>query len=175
MESMTNYVRRLQTTYPKWPDMDVIAKVREVMESGAFGRELCALLQPPPASTGPSVGQSVNFFVPVSQPAGNGYPMYSQPASYPQQGMPHVFYDTTINPATLDSTFTYMGHLNGEDADSDGTQPEHEFETPYNYVSVLGLIPDLIVQDTHDASFGSPHPLTCGFSREVFSASFGKY
>jgi len=151
--------------------MRVIAKLRELIESGTFGGDMCALLHPPQTTAVPSVFQSANFFVAPSQSAGNAYPVYSHHLSYAQHGMPHALYDTsTINPATLERQYAYADQLHGDDADSDGTHPEPEFETHYNYVSVLGGIPDLTVQDTHDASVTGLLPLTYAFEpREAYT------
>ena len=138
----------------------------------AFGSEMCALLHPSPPSTRPSVAQSANILVPVSQPSVNGYHIYSQSAPYSQHGMQHGFCNTNyVNPSTLESGCTYTVQLHGEDEYFDSMHPEVEFETPYNYVSVLGVNPDLIVQDTHDASITSQYHLGYGLgSREIFSS-----
>lgn len=175
LESMINYARQLQTASPRWSNTQVIARIRERLELGYFGRELCALVHPSSASTRPSVGQPANFFVPVAQPAGNGYPTFSQSSSYSQHGMPQFFCNTnTINLSSLEGGYTYTAHLN-EDGDSDIAHTEGEFGTSYNHVSVLGVTPDLIVQDTHDASVTGSYPWAHGFeSREGFS-SFGIY
>ena len=153
-----------------WPAMKVVAKLRELIESGTFGGDMCALLHPPPIPTVPSLVQSADFFVSPSQPAGNGYPVYGHTLSYSQHGMPHVHYDTsTINPATLERQYAYVDQLHRDDEDSDSTHPEPEFQIPYNYVSVLGGIPELTVQDTRDASVTGFIPLTYAFeSREAY-------
>ena len=167
MENMTKCARQLQISCPKWTDVEVVLRIRELIESGAFGHEMCTLLHSPPPSTRPSVVQPANFLVPVPQPSGNGYHVYSQSASYSQHGM-QPLYDSTINPTTLQHPYTYMGHLAGEDGDSDITHPEAEFGAHYNYVSVLGAVPDLTLQDTHDASVEGLHPLTYGFDIRTY-------
>lgn len=175
MESMMKDARQLQIAFPKWSGMDIIDKIRERIERGEYGNEMCSLIYPSPQSR-PSVNQSANIFVPVSQPAENGCRMYSHSASYSQHGTPHGFCNANyINPSTLESGFTYTAQFHGEDGYLESMHPEAEFETPYNYVSVMGVVPDLIVQDTHDASVTGPYHLGYGLgSREIFS-SLGTY
>ena len=93
--------------------------------------------------------------------------------------VPRTFAAGTINPSTLTVTdpfsFTEELHRTGtpsgnmDSNSSQGSFPDPDFETPhYNYVSLLGLLPELKPQEPQGSYVVGQPPMAYPFMRDVY-------
>lgn len=144
LQKITNYAQHRQNENPSLSNAELLAEIREWIESKRFG-DICALLSP--TTPRASHSHTSNIDHPFSNFHVAGYRAYNHHMPYPQHAMvpPHPAIAGTVNPATLS---TYMDTTAQYYGESDSTYPDLEFEATYNYVSYLGVWPDLTVKDT---------------------------
>jgi hypothetical protein len=174
LQNLADFACEIQDTYPLWPTNRVLEKIRCSAEQGEFG-DMHTLLYPSVGTigVGPDTKEPGR---PSSQfPTHPGYPTYITPMPCVPSVMPAPSraYVGTVNPSTLTvmdhpfTSYTEELHRIGSPAgnvDSDGSQtsfPDPEFERPhYNYVSLLGLLPELMPQEQQDAYVVCHPPMT---------------
>jgi len=182
LQSLADYACRIQDTYPLWTTSRVLERIRCSAEQGEFG-DMHTLLYPSVGSIG--VGPDTKELGhPSSQLQTHPpYPTYITPMPCVPSVMsaPPRAYAGTVNPSTLtvmDHPFSYTEELHrigspAGNVDSDGSQtsfPDPEFERPhYNYVSLLGLFPELMPQEQQDVYVVGHPPMTYGMEpRDVY-------
>ena len=182
LQRLADQACHIQNTYPLWTSSRVLEKIRCSAELGEFG-DMHTLLYPSVAAVG--VGPDTKELGrPSSQlPSHTGYATYIPPMPCVPSVMaaPPRAYTGTVNPSTLavmDHPFSYTEELHRAGSphghiDSDGSQtsfPDLEFEPPhYNYVSLLGLLPELMPQEPQDAYVVGLPPMTYAMEpRDVY-------
>lgn len=151
LQMMATYAAQIQNACPTLSCGRVFAQVRERADLGQFGdiSDLRALFNPTHHVTR---GHSSNIGRASSQFCLSGYPHHQMPYSQ-QQVLPLLqhAHAGTVNPSTLmfmDTTAQYFNpELDFNERDSNITQADVEFDSPYGYVSYLGVLPDLTVKD----------------------------
>jgi len=175
IQKMYNYTSRIEKKRPSWSSDEIIASIRDNIEHGLFG-DLRALLYPATHANGVPVTNISYPTSPFDRAAGystyNTHLHYSQPEIAP----PARAYEGTINPATLTAIldpvaqYGFIDELNRPDSfhgDSDSTYPE----TPYNYVRLPCLLPELTFQEI-DAYVTTQIPLAYPLSSTEYYPTY---
>ena len=184
LQNLADYACDIQSTYPLWTTARVLEKIRGSVELGEFG-DMHGLLYPSTGVVGIAPDSPEPKERTLSQVSVHpGYPMHttpmpSVPATSVVPTVPRTFAAGTVNPSTLTVTdpfsYTEAWHRTGSPGgyvDSDGSQssfPDPDLESHhYNYVSFLGLLPELTPQEPQDAYVVGHPSMAYPFAREVY-------